>query len=215
MQIIGNKTMIQFTMEAALNAKELDYAILSTDDQKILNLGQKIGIEAPFKRPKDLSLDNSNITDVILHSIEWYKVTYGEIPENIILLQPTSPFRDADDIDRAIEVFKKTSKKTLISATEISQHPGDCLIRDSDGKFKKLEVNLKSNSNKSIGRQAFSEALFVDGGIYISNTCEFLLTHDLMGINPEIMMTLQSHAIDIDTPFDLKIARAIYASKEF
>ena len=55
----------------------------------------------------------------------------------------------------------------------------------------------------------------MDGGIYISNTCEFLLTHDLMGINPEIMMTLQSHAIDIDTPFDLKIARAIYASKEF
>jgi CMP-N-acetylneuraminic acid synthetase len=213
MQIIGQKPMIQFTMEAALGAKKLKNIILSTDDQNILNLGQKIGIRAPFKRPKNLSLDNTQVSDVIMHALDWYKATYDVLPENIVLLQPTSPFRDSEDIDQAIEIFKKSPKKTLVSATETSQHPGDCLIKEIDGKFKRFEVNL--NSNNSSGRHAYAKTIFIDGGIYIANTSEFLSTNEMIGNNPEIMMILQSHAIDVDTFFDLKIARAIYDSKEF
>lgn len=217
MQIIGKKPMIQFTMEAALSCKSLNNIIISSDDQTILNLAQKIGIKVPFKRPNHLSLDNTQISDVIMHSLDWYKSIYEIMPENIILLQPTSPFRNSEDIERAIKIFKKSTKKALVSATEISQHPGDFLIKDNDGKFKKLDVNLNSNSNSNnaSGRQAFAETIFIDGGIYIKNTSEFLLTNEMMGDNPEVMMILQSHAIDIDTPFDLKIARAIYDSKEF
>ena len=213
MQIIGDKPMIQFTMEAAFKSKRLSNIILSTDDQNIINLGEKIGILAPFKRPEDLSNDNSDVSDVIIHALDWYKATYHMLPENIILLQPTSPFRDSKDIDQAIILFETSPKKTLVSATEISQHPGDCLIKDLNGKFKKLEVTL--NSSNSSGRQAYSETIFIDGGIYIANTSMFLSTNQIIGIDPEIMMIHQSHAIDIDTIFDLKIARAIYDSKEF
>jgi CMP-N,N'-diacetyllegionaminic acid synthase len=213
MQIIGGKPMIQFTMEAALKSKRLNNIILSTDNQNILNLGEKIGIPAPFKRPASLSTDNARISDVIIHTLDWYKSTYHTLPENIVLLQPTSPFRDFLDIDQAIKIFVKSPKKTLVSATEPSQHPGDFLIKDLDGKFKKLEVNL--NSSNSSGRQAYSKTIFIDGGIYIANTNMFLSTNEMIGNDPEIMMIHKSHAIDIDTIFDLKIARAIYNSKEF
>ena len=70
-------------------------------------------------------------------------------------------------------------------------------------------------SNNSSGRHAYAKTIFIDGGIYIANTSEFLSTNEMIGNNPEIMMILQSHAIDVDTFFDLKIARAIYDSKEF
>jgi len=213
MQIIGEKPMIQFTIEAALGANKLENIILSSDDQNILNLGKKIGLDIYFKRPKSLSLDNTRVSDVILHSLDWYKATYKTLPENIILLQPTSPFRDSHDIDKAIELFNNSPKKTLVSATEISQHPGDCLSKGIDGEFKRIEVNL--NSTSLTGRQAYSETIFIDGGIYISNTSEFLLTNEMIGNNPEVLMILQSHGIDIDTSFDLNVARAIYNSKEF
>ena len=110
-------------------------------------------------------------------------------------------------------MFENSTKKTLVSATEISQHPGDFLIKNKDGDYRKLEIDLISNNLS--GRQSFPDAIFVDGGIYISDTELFLSTHELLGDNPEIMMISQSHAVDIDTDFDLKIARAIYNSSEF
>jgi len=213
MQIIGEKPMILFTMEAALKAKQLNNIILSSDDQNIINLARKIGLASPFKRPDYLALDNTKITDVILHALDWYKSTYSSLPQNIVLLQPTSPFRNSKDIDRSLRMFENSPKKTLVSATETSQHPGDCLTKNKDGDFKKFEIDLISNNLS--GRQSFPQTIFVDGGIYISDTHHFLSTNELMSDNPEIMMMPQSHAIDIDTDFDLKIARAIYNSKEF
>ena len=116
-------------------------------------------------------------------------------------------------IDQAIDMFSNSSKKTLVSATELSQHPGDCLVRNDDGKYYRLKIN--SNYENDSGRQAYPETLFIDGGIYISETLEFLNSQQLIGDNPEVMITPQSHAIDIDTPFDLKIARAMNDSREF
>ena len=213
MQLIGEKPMILYTMEAALNSNKLKNTILSSDDQNIINLAHKIGLDAPFTRPDYLAEDNSKISDVILHALGWYELTYSNLPKNIVLLQPTSPFRDSEDIDRAIKLFENSTKKTLVSATEISQHPGDFLIKNKDGDYRKLEIDLISNNLS--GRQSFPDAIFVDGGIYISDTELFLSTHELLGDNPEIMMISQSHAVDIDTDFDLKIARAIYNSSEF
>ena len=213
MQLIGDKPMIQFTIEAALGATKLKSVILSSDDADIIELAQKNGIDAPFKRPKNLSRDNTKISDVIIHALDWYEATYQTIPANIMLLQPTSPFRTSEDIDQAIDRFSNSSKKTLVSATELSQHPAACLVRGDDGKYYRLKIN--SNYDNDSGRQAYPETLFIDGGIYISETLEFLNSKQLIGDNPEIMITPQSHAIDIDTTFDLKIARVMYGSGEF
>jgi len=213
MQLIGNKPMIQFTIEAALAASKLNSVIVSSDDENIINFAKNHGIDAPFKRPEKLSRDNSKISDVLLHALDWFKLTYQSLPDNIILLQPTSPFRSSEDIDKAIEMFSNSPKKTLISATELSQHPGDCIVKNEDGKFSRLK--LKTNYELDIGRQAYPESLFIDGGIYIIETLEFLNTHRTIGDDPEILVTSKSHAIDIDTSFDLKIARAMYDSNEF
>tara|TARA_B110000008_G_scaffold275396_1_gene312774 strand:+ start:3898 stop:4611 length:714 start_codon:yes stop_codon:yes gene_type:complete len=213
MRLIGKKPMIQHTMDAALNSSKLNNIILSTDDNNIIELAKNIGIQVPFKRPTNLSLDHTKISEVLIHAIEWYKVENQLYPDNILLLQPTSPFRTSRDIDCAIEQFEKTSKKSLVSATEVTQHPGDCLIKNNNDQYQRLKLN-SSNDNNS-GRQAYPEVLYIDGSIYISETIEFLKTQQLIGNDPEIMITEQSHAIDIDTPFDLKIAKAIYDSDEF
>jgi CMP-N,N'-diacetyllegionaminic acid synthase len=213
MQIIGGKPMIQFTMEAALNAKNLDQILVSSDDQNIIELAKKKNIKAPFVRPEKLSLDETKVCDVIIHALDWYKRDCNFFPENIILLQPTSPFRTSTDIDKAIDKFHKSSKKTLVSATEFFQHPGDALVKSKDGKYNRL--NLNSNHDNSRGRQFYPETLYIDGGIYISETLQFLMTNQLIGDDPEIFITEQSHAIDIDTFFDLKVARAIYDADDF
>ena len=118
-----------------------------------------------FKKAKNLSLDDSKTSDVVLHSIEWFKTSFGQIPKNVMLLQPTSPFRSSEDINCAIRKFLNSKKKTLVSVTEVFQHPGDCLVKNLDGKLSRID--LRSNINEDKGRQGFLETFFIDGGIYI------------------------------------------------
>ncbi len=207
---IGGKPMIQFTIEAALPIIQHQNILITSDDQDVVNLAQKLGVEAPFIRPDNLSTDSAKISDVIQHSLDWYKSKYKELPTNIILLQPTSPFRNSNDISRAINQFNKSSKKTLVSACEPIQHPGDCLLKGQDGKFKRIEIGRGVH-----GRQSYPEVFFIDGGIYISETNHFLETQDLIGSDPEVFLTQQINAIDIDTPFDLELARGMHNSKLF
>jgi len=205
---IGGKPMIQYTIEAAIQATSLCDVLVTTDDQDVISLSKKLGIDVPFTRPEALSTDLAKTSDVIQHSLDWYRSKHDKLPINILLLQPTSPFRDAKDISRAIKQFIQSDKKTLISVSEPIQHPGDCILKNQDGKFERLEVGKDTQ-----GRQSYPEVFFIDGGIYISETKHFLETQDIIGDDPEIFLTEQFNAIDIDTHFDLECARALYSSR--
>jgi CMP-N-acetylneuraminic acid synthetase len=203
---IGGKPMIQFTIEAAISAIPAQNIIISTDDYDVINLSKKLGIDVPFIRPNNLSTDSAKTSDVIQHLLDWYQSKYKKLPENILLLQPTSPFRNANDIESAIDKFSQSNKKTLVSVSDPIQHPGDFILKGQDGKFKRLEVGKDACRG-----QSYPEVFFIDGGIYISETNHFLETQDLIGDDPEIFSTEQFNSIDIDTPFDLEWARAMHS----
>ena len=210
MQLIGGKPMIEFTMEAALASSELGSTIVSTDASDVTKLAIEKGLNTPFTRPHNLSTDDARTSDVLIHALDWYNSHHNQYPINIVLLQPTSPFRTASDIDQAVKMFNNSRKNNLISACELMQHPNDCLMQNEDGRFQRVEVGLKSYSHS--GRQTFCHTIFIDGAIYISSVAAFLETGDMIGEDPEVLMLPQSHAIDIDTPFDLELARSIYKS---
>jgi len=211
LQLIGEKPMIQFTMEAALQSSQLDSVIVTTDDKEIIKLAHSLGIKAPFTRPATLSTDTAKTSDVLLHALDWYKEKNNVFPENIVLLQPTSPFRTFDDVDKAILQFRKSEKNNLISVCESMQHPNDCMVQDENGNYRKVEIGITENSRHT-GRQSYCETVFIDGAIYISSVKSFLETHDLIGNEPDIITLHQSHSIDIDTVFDLDLARSMYKS---
>lgn len=208
LQLIGNKPMIQFTIEAAIYSLQKSNIIISSNDIKVHNIAKKLGLNVPFIRPHNLSTETATTSSVILHAIQWYKKQHGLIPDNLILLQPTSPFRTAGDIKKSMKKFITSKKKTLVSACIPTQHPVDFLYQDNNKKFKRLKIiKLKKNFNK---RKKYPKMYFIDGGIYISKTTQFIETHDMIGKDPDIFLTSQSHALDIDTPFDLDLARIMY-----
>ena len=208
LQLIGNKPMIQFTIEAALSSVCGSNTIISSNDVNVHKLAKKLGLKLPFIRPNKLSTDKATTSSVITHTVKWHKKQYGFIPDNLMLLQPTSPFRTADDINKSVKQFITSKKQTLVSACKPMQHPGDFLLKDKDGKYKRLDV---SKDKKSInGRQQYPEMYFIDGGIYISKTSQFIKTGNMIGHDPELFFIAQSHAIDIDTPFDLDLARSTH-----
>ena len=210
LQNIIDKPMIEFTFEATQSSKLLDYKILSSDDTSAILLAKDMKIDVPFIRPKELSLNDSKTTDVILHALEWYKTKFSKYPDNIVLLQPTSPFRTGEDIDNAIRKYEKIKTNSLVSVTEVTQHPSDCITIDAQKKINRIILNENSTS---AGRQGYEKVYFIDGGIYISSSERFLREKTLFDKKSMIYKIKRSHAIDIDHPFDLELARAMYSYK--
>ena len=210
MKLVGNKPMIQHTIEAAISSLGVNNIIISTNDKKVIKLSNKLGVRPPFVRPKKLSTKTATTVDVILHSMEWYKNNKGFLPSNIILLQPTSPLRSSKDISNSIRKFNSSKKKTLVSVCKPMQHPNDFLFKYKE-KYKTLNFFTSMNYKKL---KEVNEPFFIDGSIYISDLNHFIKKNDLIGDDPEIFLMPQTRAIDVDKPFDLDLARMFYKSKK-
>ena len=139
--------------------------MISTDSSKIAKLAKKNKINVPFLRPKKLSNYNSSVYDVIKHARKYFnkidKFNY------LVLLQPTSPFRNSKHIDLAIKKFSNIplkDRKSLISVNK-SQKINAWIMK----KKNKLLSLIINKSKKIINRQDSPELYLPNGGIYICN----------------------------------------------
>tara|TARA_B100001123_G_C15331906_1_gene1031483 strand:+ start:703 stop:1431 length:729 start_codon:yes stop_codon:yes gene_type:complete len=202
---ILNKPLLQYTIEAAKSSKKLDYCILSSDDQDAIDLAIKNGIDAPFIRPSNLSDDNANSEEVVLHALQWFDKSHNESLKALVLLQPTTPFRTSEDIDNAIEKYENSGKDSLMSVCEVINHPSDCITINNNEEIEKV-MPIQSPGNQ---RQNFKKVYFMDGSIYITSVKRFRKKLNLYDKNTSLHLIPAFHGIDIDEPFDLDLAKAI------
>ena len=108
MAIVGGKPLIKWTIEAAEQSGVLDQIVVTTEDPEIGNVFPQYW----HKRPISLAQDNTPTLPVIQEVFEHYKA------DVVVTLQPTSPFRTAEDIKQAIELLQHTKGDSVISVTE-------------------------------------------------------------------------------------------------
>ena len=114
---IGGKSLIDRTIQTARKAKWVGRVIVSTDDPLIGAAALKSGAEVPFLRPKPLASDRSPTVRAVLHAIGHLR-GQGHPPKTVlVVLQPTSPFRSSDDIDRALALFHAREAGSVVSVT--------------------------------------------------------------------------------------------------
>lgn len=196
---VNNKPLIQYTIEAAKSSKYIDRIIVSTDDEEIAKVSIDCGAEVPFLRPENLASDTANTIDVLIHALEEL-CRDGASYDYIVLLQPTQPLRTSNHIDNAIEMIVMENEESLVSITEVSEHP--VLFRTLQ-QNKRLENLLKTSS--TIRRQEFPKYYKVNGAIYINKINQnFNLNTSLNDNKLGFIMDKESD-IDIDEPFDLEV----------
>src|ERR1041385_3098636 len=93
---LGGKPLLQWTIEAALGATRIDRVLLTSDDPDAIPLAERLGCPAPFVRPAELAADRVPTVDVVLHALDWV-AAHGDTVGSVVVLHPTSPFRDAAD----------------------------------------------------------------------------------------------------------------------
>ena len=102
---INGKNLVQNTINFATKLNFIKEIVLSTDDKYFLNFDYGLNL-IKIKRPKYLSTSKSSSISAIKHVFTKLKNKNMKF-RNILLLQPTSPFRDLNIITLGFKLFKK------------------------------------------------------------------------------------------------------------
>ena len=161
------KPLIAWSIDAAKESKYIDKIVVSTDSDEIAEIGRKYGAEVPFMRPAELARDTSSTYEVLEHVISTLRER-GDCYHFLILLEPTSPLREASDIDSSLETLEKNIKRaeSIVGVCEVeATHPEFLIGINPQG----LLIPYRKKDFSGISRrQDLSKLYFFEGTIYIS-----------------------------------------------
>ena len=103
---IHGRPLIAWTIEAAKAARLIERYIVSTEDPEIAAIARSHDVEV-LDRPAELADDAAMTVDVLRHVLTQVDA------DTVVLLQATSPIRDAGLIDRCIRRFFETETDSL------------------------------------------------------------------------------------------------------
>ncbi|PIE49105.1 MAG: acylneuraminate cytidylyltransferase [Flavobacteriales bacterium] len=206
-KLLNGKPLLQYTTEVALQSKLLSKVIISSDDDEIIRIGKKMGVEVPFKRPNLLANDNSPTLPVIQHALHFFKDKYNEEFDAVCLLQVTTPFRSVEFLDNAIQKFIKSNTDSLISVQKVphTYNPHWVFVENH------LNNLMIATGDKEIiaRRQELPEAFHRDGSIYITKTKVLLDNNSLYGDSISYIESPKELYVNIDTEKDWEKAESI------
>lgn len=161
------KPLLAWTAEQAAKSRLLDEVILSTDGADIASVGRACGLRVPFLRPAALATSEAPTLGVIRHALEYLRVEEGKSFDYTVLLEPTSPLREKDDIDRMLEELDRRSADydSIVSLGKVCEHPS-ILKRWEGQKVSPFCPDLP----KAGRRQELEPAWFPYGVAYIAKT---------------------------------------------
>ncbi|SHE63383.1 CMP-N,N'-diacetyllegionaminic acid synthase [Caldanaerobius fijiensis DSM 17918] len=208
LRCLSGKPLIAYTIEAALQANFIDKIIVSTDDLEIANVSKKYGAEVPFIRPEALATDEAKGIDVILHAMQWLE-DHNEKFDLLILLQPTSPLRDSEDIKNALSLFVRKNADAVVSVCEAEHSPlwmntlrEDLCMKD----FIRKEVLNKN-------RQELETYYRLNGAIYLAKWNYIKQYKSFYGDKTYAYIMSREKSVDIDSEFDLQFAEFLMKNK--
>lgn len=195
---LAGKPLIAWTIEAALQSM-LNRVVVSTDSPEIRDVAVEYGAEAPFMRPKLFAGDRASPTGAEKHALSALK-TLGYVPDVVMRLQPTSPFRAARDIDHALKMLEEGAQ-SVISITETPKHPYLFVQPGPDG-------HLDFNDDLHRPRQEYPHVWAINGAVYAARL-PYYMEHGFYGPECVGMLMPPERALDIDTTWDLELARGV------
>lgn len=203
---LGGKPLLSYSIESALACHEINRVIVSTDSERIALISEKYGAFIPALRPKDISEDNSLISDAYWHGVDSAVEMLSIIPKKILVLYPTSPFRPSYLLEEAI---RELDDSIVYKVCQKIEPQRGYFIKDKSGNMRRVHT---SGGLKQMG--------LVFGIRYFPPECrpysatypaflDFLKTMEYKRGGTSIRTLvpyLKPWEVDIDTMEDMKLA---------
>jgi CMP-N,N'-diacetyllegionaminic acid synthase len=201
LKALGGLPLIAWTIRAAAAAKGLSRVIVSTDDAEIATVSREHGAEVPFMRPADLATDSAKSIPVIQHALKAAET--GDKPfDAVLMLQPTTPFRTAADIDAAVERLDQTGADSVISVIDVGgYHPARMKYLEED----RLVDPPFCEAYENQPRQELRTMYLRNGAIYLTRR-DILLDGSFKGRDCRALVMPEERSTNIDTLNDFQLA---------
>ena len=203
---INNLPLVCYSVIFSKMSKEINQTFVSTDCKIIKKISEKYGANVPFLRPKKYSKNGSQDFQYVDHFINFFKNKGSYLPEYIIQLRPTTPFRSQDDLRKALNKIKKYPSANSMRSSHIADHPPEKQFRIKGRYY--TNVNLKKIINNNFNKPShlFRNTYEPNGYIDILKT-SYLLKNKMNIYGKKILPFITRKTIDIDTEEDFEYAK--------
>lgn len=200
---LNGKPLIHYTIDVARGVvKDTDICV-STDDPEIIKCVEDYGLKVPFVRPAELATDTAGTYEVLLHALDFYE-KQGRHYDVVLLLQNTSPFRTAEHVKEALELYRKDIDM-VVSVNKTKTNPYyNCFEENQEGFLKKT-----LDSTSFVRRQDAPVTYEYNGAIYVINP-EQMKKMPLGKFTRRVKYVMDDlHSVDLDNMIDWKFAEFI------
>lgn len=202
------KPLIAWSIEHALQSKNISRVIVSTDDEEIAEVALKFGAEVPFIRPAKYASDSSLDIEVFRHLLDWLEANESNIPENLVHLRPTGPARCIADINKAIEIFHACKDCDSLRSVCRSQQTPYKMWLEENGFLKSVAKDPGIHDYHSQPRQKLPKVYWQNGYIDIIKSKTILNFNSMVG--EKCLSFICSNKVhDIDYMDDVPIVESL------
>ena len=208
--ILNGKPLVQYSIEAAMQAHSIDIVVLTTDWPVVSKLGNKLGVEYIRDRPKSLSSDTATMVETVDDVLQWLQDAHKLTTDVIVLLQPTSPLRTAIDVDNSMEKLSHEFD-SVVAVNKVQEHPYECIEITSDDQW----CYLAEPKTQLTRRQDYDgDFYFINGAIYVVKTSVFMEVHHFLTKRSFFYRMPKNRSVDIDYHDDLDFAEYLLANQK-
>ena len=160
---LSGHPLIAYSIAAAKLSKKIDRVIVSTNSQEYADIARQYGAEVPFIRPDEFSTDTATDKDFLVHAMNWLEENEGRTPEYWVHLRPTTPLRNVEIVDNAIdEIMQDKSATSLRSGHKAPESPLKWFVKDN-----RYFKGLVSGEDYNLPKEAFKQVYIPDGFVDI------------------------------------------------
>lgn len=205
---VCGRPLIAWSIEAGkqlLANGVLARCIVSTDDEEIAAVARAYGADVPFLRPAAAATDTAKALAYVLHALDTLEPRDGDY-DAVMILQPTSPRRDPAAIAEAVERLATSDADSLISCYQ-EDYINELVMYEDDGDGRIRPRH--PDHNKGVRRQEHGPTMVRNGAVYVTRVPYLRATGQLVCDRPVLLRMEKIDSIDVDTPDDLELLRAV------
>ncbi len=208
--------LIAYSIAAGLAAETVTRVIVSTDDEEIAAVARRYGAESPFLRPAAFAQDQTPDLPVFRHALEWLETHEGYVPDIVVQLRPTSPFRRVQHIDGAVyRLIERPEADAVRTVCIPFQNPFKMWRIGPDGFMRPIGVELGvPNEPYNQPRQALPEIYWQTGYVDAAWRDTIMEKNSMTGDWILPLIIDPSEWVDIDSPDDWRRAERLLENGE-
>lgn len=198
--LLEGKSLLSYAIESAIESGIFGEICVSSEDDEILGIARGYASILALKRPEELATDSAQVKEVCLYLLKYF-AGIGKAYTEFAVLLTTNPFRTAEDIRNAYDIFRRSCSNYVMSLVPYS-HPPQRAVWVPDA------VVEPYFGTEYMKQTQFLDRLYRhDGSVIFGRTKAFLKDRDFYGTNVAPFYMSPEKSVDIDSPLDLAWAK--------